>query len=269
MLLPSARSFSLCSLSSRFFSSSADSNLGAEVEGPCFRMRSLSSRSKRFFSSSALSYGFEAEPEAFPGAPSLVSKRDPLAGPGPSGPADFGTPVSATVGVACRSLAGGSIGSDPPVCGAVVSEGVIVGAGSGVGARFKDPVWRVGDDTGGDVASFDDVVCDVVGIGTGMGTGGSWSVVPPAFLGGEGWGAGLLWPRVESSSAWVSPKLFVSLRLRSTAACCIGKSICPGLHLSSAFWTAALIAAVSFPLSYFLVGEGGSDGNTWRTCSDA
>lgn len=83
------------------------------------------------------------------------------------------------------------MGSDPLVCEiGVVAEGETVGAGSSAGARFRDPGRRGGDDTLGDVASFEDVVSVLAGMGTGAGTGGSWSDVPLGFWGVEGRGTG-------------------------------------------------------------------------------
>lgn len=76
-------------------------------------------------------------------------------------------------------------------------EGVIVGAGNSAGARFRDPVWRGGDDTVGDVAGLGGVGCVfgkegcLAGTGTGVGTGESWVVVLLGWLGVEGRGAGL------------------------------------------------------------------------------
>ena len=66
------------------------------------------------------------------------------------------------------------MGSDPLVCEIdVVLEGVVVRAGSSAGARFRDPAWRGGDDTAGDVASLGGVVCVLAGTGSGGETGGS------------------------------------------------------------------------------------------------
>lgn len=42
------------------------------------------------------------------GDAALMSRREPLAGPGPLGPAETGTPVSATVGVTAGRLTTGS-----------------------------------------------------------------------------------------------------------------------------------------------------------------
>jgi len=66
------------------------------------------------------------------------------------------------------------MGSNPLVCEIVVLlEAVMVGAGNSAGARFRDPVWRGGDDTVGDVAFIGDVDWVLTGTGTGAGTGGS------------------------------------------------------------------------------------------------
>lgn len=66
------------------------------------------------------------------------------------------------------------MGSDPLVCEIVGAfEGLIAGAGNSAGERFRDPVWRGGDDTVGDVACLGDVISVLAGMGTGIGTGGS------------------------------------------------------------------------------------------------
>ena len=101
-------------------------------------------------------------------------------------------------------------------------EGAIVGAGRSVGELFRDK-------TDGDVACLGDVSCVLVGEGT------EGCDVPLGLLGVEGRTGGSSWPIVESSSAWVSPKLFVSLRDKSTALCRTGKLVCPGLQSSRAF----------------------------------
>ena len=65
-------------------------------------------------------------------------------------------------------------------------EGVTVGAGSSAGVRLRDPGWRGGDATLGDVAGLGDGISTLAGMGTGAGTGGSWSDVPLERLGVEG-----------------------------------------------------------------------------------
>ena len=52
----------------------------------------------------------------------LMSCRDPLAGPGPSGPAETGTPVSATVGSAGTGIGTGLV-EDSGTGGGAVAEG--------------------------------------------------------------------------------------------------------------------------------------------------
>ena len=68
------------------------------------------------------------------------------------------------------------MGSDPLVGEiVVVVEGVTVGAGSWTGERLRDPGWRGGDATLGDVARFGDGNGNstLAGTWTGAGTGGS------------------------------------------------------------------------------------------------
>ena len=60
----------------------------------------------------------------------LMSCRDPLAGPGPSGPAETGTPVSATVGSAGTGIGTGLV-EDSGTGGGAVAEGETAGIGAG------------------------------------------------------------------------------------------------------------------------------------------
>ena len=55
--------------------------------------------------------------------------KDPEAGPGPSGPADFGKPVSATVGNTAGTFMFGSEGLGDTT-GEVFSTGIGIGAGA-------------------------------------------------------------------------------------------------------------------------------------------
>lgn len=54
-----------------------------------------------------------------------ISCKDPLAGPGPSGPAETGTPVSATVGRTGTGLVASAVG------GGAVEAGETAGIGAG------------------------------------------------------------------------------------------------------------------------------------------
>lgn len=77
-----------------------------------------------------------------------MSRSDPLDGPGPSGPADWGTPVSATVGVTDGTLIAGSDGS-----GATIGEVVeLMDVGMGAGAWLRLAGFRGGDIFEGDGA---------------------------------------------------------------------------------------------------------------------
>lgn len=70
----------------------------------------------------------------------LMSFRDPLTGPGPSGPADLGIPVSATVGAAVGIFTVGSVGSGDMTG---VREAAVVGIGAG--AWFKTAGFKGGE----------------------------------------------------------------------------------------------------------------------------
>lgn len=74
------------------------------------------------------------------GGDALLFNRDPLDGPGPSGPATLGTPVSATVGVTEGTLVDGSEGS-----GATTGEVVAAGMGIGAGAWLRFAGFNGGD----------------------------------------------------------------------------------------------------------------------------
>jgi len=71
----------------------------------------------------------------------LMSCSEPLAGPGPSAPADTGTPVSATVGITGDSFTSGRDTSDETVSMAGDTEGI------GAGAWFKTAGSNTGDPT--------------------------------------------------------------------------------------------------------------------------
>lgn len=87
-----------------------------------------------------------------------ISRSEPLDGPGPPGPPDTGTPVSATVGVTAGTFA--SLSSDPGSLTATAGEADGIGAGSlfkaaglilgGVEPAAKgeltDPGWVCEDD---------------------------------------------------------------------------------------------------------------------------
>ena len=69
-----------------------------------------------------------------------MSFREPLAGPGPEGPADFGTPVSATVGVMVGIFAVGSTGF-----GETTGDGVVARIGIGAGDWLRTAGFKGGE----------------------------------------------------------------------------------------------------------------------------
>ena len=133
---------------------------------------------KRFFSSSAVSC-FGVAPTAGTagvgaGAGSAAFK-DPVAGPGPSGPADTRIPVSAMVGVAEGSTADGMAAA---ITGAAAAEAAGAGEGMGAGDWFK--TWVLSTEP---------------------------PVSPALGEGGEPLAAGASELMLDSSLAWLSPKL--------------------------------------------------------------
>ena len=70
----------------------------------------------------------------------MISFKEPLAGPGPSGPAVFGTPVSATVGVTVGIFTAGSVGS-----GEMTGDGEVALVGMGAGAWLSTAGFKGGE----------------------------------------------------------------------------------------------------------------------------
>lgn len=88
------------------------------------------------------------------------SSSEPLDGPGPSDPADLGTPVSATVGVTEGIFTVGSVG-----LGATTGGGKDELIGIGAGAWFREAGFKGGerDPTGGGDARIVGEVRCVIG----------------------------------------------------------------------------------------------------------
>lgn len=164
------------------------------------------------------------------GLAACLSSREPLDGPGPSGPATFGTPVSATVGVTVGTFVAGSDG-----LGATIGEVFALGIGMGAGAWFKLAGFNGGDVVPGEgaVASTGEEGVAAAGTGIGLakgeldgcettGDGGNAELCEgagggaAAVVGGGVMGTfvddGLSVPIRESSFACVSPKERVCLR---------------------------------------------------------
>lgn len=81
------------------------------------------------------------------GDETFLSRRDPVFGPGPSGPATCGTPVSATVGVTVGIFVDGSEGS-----GTATGDVDTVWKGMGAGAWLRLAGLSGGEILAGDVA---------------------------------------------------------------------------------------------------------------------
>jgi hypothetical protein len=126
--------------------------------------------------------------------------NDPLAGPGPPSPAETGTPVSAIVG-----SSDGRVGVGETIKSCVGELGLAATLGIGAGDRFK-----VEGSIGGEW--MDDLDFSPGG-----------GVIRSPGLEGESVAM------LESSRAWVSPKLRVSDLLRSEPALCWGRLMCPVL----------------------------------------
>ncbi len=157
------------------------------------------------------------------GDAALTSRREPLAGPGPDSPVLMGTPVSATVGVIAGTAvvgfngSGATIGIADELVGPMLEDEASAKPGAGERLRLEgliggDWLFAGGGDAG-----------DSVGFLSAEGrTGVLWE--------GTLWSAGGVMGKfvrvasdksefiLDSSLAWVSPKLRVSDRLRSEPA---------------------------------------------------
>ena len=144
--------------------------------------------------------------------------NDPLAGPGPSGPADFGTPVSATVGRTDGILTEGSSGLGATTGDIFVESSSDTGIGAG--AWFKvaglsgGGCWSAGGEEARPTIGAVPVAADPVDCAESWLEMGGGDELVGGVMGLGGW-VGLVDPILSNSLACVWPKDRVSERLKS------------------------------------------------------